>query len=109
MQYSWIRPVVLLTALFTISWIPLQAQQSSLIQQARQHLVDNGDRFGVPAGTAHTARISSSHTSNVSGITYVYFKQTVDGIDVNGGDITMALKADGSLFLRLGTVQSWSS
>lgn len=85
-----------------LSWTAVHAQSAGVVNQARQYITENADRYGVPDGAAQTARVSSSHTSNVSGLTYVYFQQTLDGIDVIDGDITVALRPNGTVFYTSG-------
>lgn len=76
--------------------------QDAAVHQARQFLSENADTYAIPLGAAESARVTSYHTSNVSGLTYVYFRQSIDGIDVYGGDITVAVRPNGSIFYVSG-------
>jgi len=76
--------------------------QTAEIELARQHLTAHAKHFEVPEGSAPEARVTSSYTSTGNGITHVYFRQTLGGIDVRGGDVTVNLRQDGSVLHAAG-------
>ncbi len=42
--------------------------------------------------------ITSEHTSSISGIHHVYYRQAINGIEIQGTESSVHLKSDGSLF-----------
>jgi hypothetical protein len=76
--------------------------QQSLVDAARQHLQAEARHLEVPAGAAASARVTSAYTSPSTGLTHVYFRQTIDGIDVLYGDVSVTLRPDASVLHAAG-------
>lgn len=64
---------------------------------AISHLRADPAAFGVTADDVSRLRVLSAHTSPHNGVTHVYLRQQIHGLDVLTGDVTVNVLPDGSI------------
>ncbi|MCC6723341.1 MAG: M36 family metallopeptidase, partial [Saprospiraceae bacterium] len=75
-----------LLAMVSLCWLtlPLQAQNSSKADLAKGLLLSISSETGLSANELENMVVSSETFSEISGVTNVYFQQTIHGIPVHG-------------------------
>lgn len=76
--------------------------QDAQVALARQHVEENARQFSAPAGAASEARVTAAYRAPQTGLTHVYLRQTINGIDLRGGDVTVTLRPDNSVLHAAG-------
>ncbi|MGH2686726.1 MAG: M36 family metallopeptidase, partial [Actinomycetota bacterium] len=82
------RKAILFTALLTLGTLPpadASADNESLSEPAQMAI----EHLGVDPGTV---RVTDEYTSDHNGVTHVYLRQVVDGVDVAGADATVSVQ-----------------
>ncbi|HIF94126.1 MAG TPA: metallopeptidase [Myxococcales bacterium] len=64
---------------------------------ARSHLQRNRRALGFSVGDLDGFVLRQQHRSAKSGLTHLYFRQQIDGIDVEGADLVSAIDSEGRL------------
>ncbi len=84
-----------LGCLFFCSLSLLQAQSPEVI--ARAYLLKHGETWSLQKSDIEQLKLQDVHQSKPSGLTYVYFVQTVNGIEVSGGVCHVVLGPSGKV------------
>ncbi len=64
---------------------------------ARSYLAEHALELGLDADDLDHFVISSQYTDDGSGVTYLYLRQTFDGLEVMNADVSISLTADGEV------------
>jgi len=64
---------------------------------ALKYLGDHADTFNLNAKDIDEAELKSRHTSKQNGVTHLYFRQVIDGLEVANGDINISVTSDGRI------------
>ncbi|MCY2968767.1 MAG: M36 family metallopeptidase [Planctomycetota bacterium] len=62
---------------------------------AKRFLVDHASEFGYLNADVASFHVTGVTTSKASGLTHVYLRQQLNGIDVDGGDANVSVMSDG--------------
>lgn len=69
---------------------------------AKRAVAGQAAALGITAADATSFRVTSTTTSKSSGLTHVYLRQQLNGIDVDGGDANVSIMKDGRV-LSMGS------
>ena len=72
------------------------------VEIAKRVLASHAVEMGVTASDVTSFRVTSTATSKSSGLTHVYLRQQLNGIDVEGGDANVSVMRDGRV-LSMGS------
>ena len=88
----------LLAVLVGILAVPVAAQDlTAAFDAARQHVADRAVALGATPADARDLVVTDAHASATSGLTYVYLRQQIGGVEVAGSEITVAVRRDGTV------------
>ena len=79
---------------------PTRARSGEPLQIALDHLETDRARLGLESDDLDALAVDDRYLARRTGITHLYLKQRVDGIDVFGGNVTMAVDRDGRILTR---------
>ncbi len=79
---------------------PTPARSGDPLQIALEHLGADRTRLGLASDDLDALGVDDRYVARRTGITHLYLKQQVDGIDVFGGNVTMAVDRDGRILTR---------
>ncbi|MEM8560263.1 MAG: M36 family metallopeptidase, partial [Bacteroidota bacterium] len=74
------------------------------VDAALRHVAQQADALGVIAADVADLVVTDAVPSRRSGLTYVYVRQAVGGIEVLGTELTVAVDRDGRVVHRSGTL-----
>lgn len=95
------RTLLLLTGLLLF---PMLAwAQDAQIHIARQHISQHAKEFGVTGSALAHARVTDAYTSRHSGVTHVYLRQQLDGLDVVGANVNVNVTREGRVLTAGGS------
>jgi extracellular elastinolytic metalloproteinase len=76
--------------------------QGKPVALALRYLREHASRYGLTAGDLREVFVTSTSTDAHTGVTHVYLRQRLRGIDVYGGDVTVNVARNGAI-LSVGT------
>ncbi len=77
--------------------------QSARTSAAIGHLRHEAPALGLDAADLADLAVTDAYVSRRSGVSHVYLRQQLDGLDVIGSEITMNVDRQGTVFHRAGT------
>ncbi|HLA63863.1 MAG TPA: extracellular metalloproteinase, partial [Rhodothermales bacterium] len=85
---------------------PVRAQESSpaALDAARRHVAARAQVLGATAADVADMAVTASHADPRAGLTYVYLRQRIDGVEVAGSEVTVAVRSDGAVAHAAGTL-----
>jgi len=99
-----IKDLPKLTMFLTLFIINISSNATDLdlskeISIARNHVLNNLQELGVSYADINNAQVQSSHRSKHNGVTHIYMRQYVNGIEMHNGDMQIHLDKNGKVFL----------